>query len=588
MEKNTAALETQLICPNTPYGGSLVNLIVEDERARELEAASRDWRTWTLTDRQSCDLELLMTGGFSPLRGFMGRADYEAVCANGRLADGTVWPIPVTLDVDRTTASALNSGDRLVLRDLEGMVLAVMQVNEIWSPDRAEELRLVYGTDDRSHPGAAPLFEANAEFCVSGPIEGVNNFLHYDFTELRMTPAQVRRHIAGNGWRRVVGFQTRNPMHRAHYHITHRAMEEAEAALLVHPSVGKTLPGDVDHFTRVRCYMKILDRYPERSALLSLLPLAMRMAGPREALWHAILRRNYGCTHFIVGRDHAGARSPVTGEPYYQPCAARDLVGEHEGEIGIKMVDFENMVYVEDSDEFLPENELSSPHGPPRTLSGSALREALQAGAPIPEWYSFPEVIEELRRRHPPRSERGLVVFIVGLPCSGKSTVAKMLTQRLLETSGRAVTLLDGDVVRRHLSTGLGFSKEDRDANVERIGYVASEISRHGGVAVCAQIAPYAEAREKVRQMCSREVGFALVYVATPLTVCERRDHKGLYSRARSGELTNFTGISDPFEIPEDPDVLVNPAVMSRSECAETVLSYLRDAGYVAPEERTR
>ena len=585
MDKNTAALEEALTCPNAPYGGSLVNLTVGNERARELEAASRDWRTWTLTDRQSCDLELLTSGAFSPLRSFMARADYEAVCEQSRLADGTIWPIPITLDVDRATASALNPEDRLVLRDVEGMVLAVMEVEEIWRPDRAEEIGLVYGTDDHSHPGAAPLLSGDAEFCVSGPIEGVNNLLHYDFTELRMTPAQVRRHVTEMGWSRLVGFQTRNPMHRAHYHITHRAMDEAQGALLIHPAVGKTMPGDIDHFTRVRCYMKILERYPEKQAMLSLLPLAMRMAGPREALWHAILRRNYGCTHFIVGRDHAGARSPISGEPYYEPYAAQELVREHQEEIGIELIEFENMVYVEDGDMFLPEEELRPWHGRPRTLSGSELREALQAGEPIPEWYSFPEIIDELRRRHPPQCERGLVVFIVGLPCSGKSTVAKMLAQRLLETSGRAVTLLDGDVVRKHLSTGLGFSKEDRDANVQRIGYVASEISRHGGVAICAQIAPYAEARQKVRQMCSREVGFTLVHVATPVEVCERRDHKGLYSRARSGELSNFTGISDPFEVPDDPEVIVNPAVMSRTECVETVLEHLTNSGYVAPQD---
>ncbi|MGI5817361.1 MAG: bifunctional sulfate adenylyltransferase/adenylylsulfate kinase [Armatimonadota bacterium] len=575
-------------CPNIPYGGALVNLIVDGDRARELEDNSRAWPTWTLTNRQICDLELLMTGAFSPLRGFMGPEDYQAVCAEMRLADGTVWPMPITLDIDGATASSVGSGDRLVLRDLEGMVVAVMQVQELWRPDRAEEARLVFGTDDRSHPGVAPLFEDAAEYCVSGPIEAVNQLLHYDFTELRMTPAEVRAQVADAGWRRLVGFQTRNPMHRAHYHITRHAMEEAQAALLLHPAVGKTLPGDIDHFTRVRCYMKILDRYPPGHAMLSLLPLAMRMAGPREALWHAILRRNYGCTHFIVGRDHAGACSPVTGEPYYHPAAAQELVGEYQDEIGIELVEFENMVYVETSDEFIPENRLTPAHGSTRSLSGSALRESLETGGPIPEWYSFPEVVEELRRRHPPRHERGLVIFVVGLPCSGKSTVAKMLTQRLLETSRRAVTLLDGDVVRKHLSTGLGFSKEDRDANVQRIGYVASEISRHGGIAICAQIAPYADARERVRELCPPDVGFTLVYVATPIEVCERRDHKGLYSRARSGELRNFTGISDPFEVPEDPEVVVDPAVMSRTECVESVLRYLVDAGYVVSEEGVR
>ncbi|MDX1381989.1 MAG: bifunctional sulfate adenylyltransferase/adenylylsulfate kinase [Thermoanaerobaculia bacterium] len=563
-----------------PYGDRLVDLTVSAERAAEIKEASRDWSSWDLTPRQLCDLEILMAGGFSPLDGFMKRADLESVCSSMRLADGSLWPIPITLDVTEEAAEKVAVGDRLALRDPEGVMLAAITVEEVWEHDREAEAEAVYGTANQEHPGVAHLFQRTNNVAIGGRVEGLQLPNHYDFPLLRRTPAQLRRDFERFGWRKIVAFQTRNPMHRAHYELTLRAAKDLEANLLIHPVVGMTKPGDLDHYTRVRCYQEILAYYPHHTALLSLLPLAMRMAGPREALWHAILRRNYGCTHFIVGRDHAGPGADSRGNPFYGPYDAQELLREHEEEIGIEMVPFQLMVYVADQDRYEPID--SVPEGT-RTLniSGTDLRRRLSEGAEIPTWFTFPEVARELRRTHPPRSEQGFTVFFTGLSGAGKSTIAQALQVKLLEMGGRPVTVLDGDVVRKHLSSELGFSKEHRDINIRRIGYVASEITKNGGIAICAPIAPYESVRREVREMIEPYGGFVLCWVATPIDVCESRDRKGLYAKARAGVIAEFTGISDPYEEPVDPEVSIDTTDVTPDEFAQQVILHLEKEGYI-------
>jgi sulfate adenylyltransferase len=549
------------------------------ERARELEAASRDWPSWDLTPRQLCDLELLLDGGFSPLRGLLGRADYDSVCDAMRLRDGTLWPIPVVLDVPESFARTLGARASLALRDPEGVALAVLHVEDVWSPDREAEAERVYGTTSRAHPGVAHLLDRTHEVYLGGRVEGLERPVHYDFRALRLTPAELRAEFARLGWRKVVAFQTRNPMHRAHQELTLRAARQVEASLLIHPSVGMTRPGDVDHYTRVRCYQAVLSRYPQHTVKLALLPLAMRMGGPREAVWHAIIRKNHGCSHFIVGRDHAGPGADEGGEPFYAPYAAQEMLQAHETELGIGVVPFQMMVYVEDLDAYLPEDEV--PRGARALhISGTDLRRRLAEGRDIPAWFTFPEVAAELRLRHPPRSGQGVTIFFTGLSGAGKSTIANVLLVKLLETGGRPVTLLDGDIVRKNLSSELGFSREHRDINIRRIGFVASEITKNGGIAICAPIAPYDAVRKTVRAAIAVEGGFVLVHVATPIEVCEQRDRKGLYAKARAGLVKEFTGISDPYEVPTDADVTVGPEA-TPEEAAQEILLHLEAEGYL-------
>ena len=564
-----------------PHGGTLVNLMVDEDQAAALKAESRDWPSHDLTPRQSCDLELLLGGGFSPLTGFMPRRDYDRVCAEMRLAAGALWPLPITLDVSEALAATLAPGARLALRDPEGVMLAALQVEDVWRPDREAEAEAVFGTANREHPGVAHLMERTQPYYVGGTLTGVEPVTHYDYRLLRHSPRELRAEFAKLGWTRVVAFQTRNPMHRAHQELTLRAAKEVEASLLIHPVVGLTKPGDVDHYTRVRCYQALLHRYPRRTALLSLLPLAMRMGGPREALWHAIIRKNYGCTHLIVGRDHAGPGSDSSGAPFYGPYEAQELLRRHQSELGVTMVPFRMMVYVEASDSYAPVDEV--PEGA-RTLdlSGTELRARLAAGRDVPAWFTFPDVVAELRRSHPPRHGQGFTVFFTGLSGSGKSTIANVLLVKFLELGGRPVTLLDGDLVRRHLSSELGFSKAHRDLNIRRIGYVASEITRNGGIALCAPIAPYDAVRRDVRSMVQPLGGFILVHVATPLAVCEQRDRKGLYAKARAGIIKEFTGISDPYEEPADADVAIDTTRLTAEEAAQQIVLHLEKEGYVA------
>ena len=564
-----------------PHGGELVHLSAEPGRAAELKAHSKEWPSWDLTPRQVCDVELLLNGGFSPLRGFMNRADYEGVCHNMRLASGALWPMPITLDVSEEFAKSLKPGSsRVALRDAEGVMLAVLSVQDVWQPDRAAEAKSVFGTTSKAHPGADYAVNKANPWYVGGTLEGLQLPAHYDFRPLRLTPAELRAEFSRLGWRRVVAFQTRNPMHRAHQELTFRAAKQVEANLLIHPSVGMTKPGDVDYFTRVRCYELLLSKYPHGTVKLAMLPLAMRMGGPREAIWHGLIRKNHGCTHFIVGRDHAGPGKDTDGKNFYGPYDAQELFKKHEADIGVTMVPFNMMVYLEDHDKYVPDNEV--PTGARvLNISGTELRERLNGGRDIPSWFTYPEVVQELRRSYPPRHKQGVTIFFTGLSGSGKSTIANVLLTKFLEVGGRPVTILDGDLVRKHLSSELGFSKEHRDINIRRIGYVASEITKNGGIAICAPIAPYDAVRKQVREMIEPLGGFVLVHVATPIETCEARDRKGLYAKARAGIVKEFTGVSDPYEAPQNAEVVINTADLSPEESAQEIILHLEQQGFI-------
>ena len=563
-----------------PHGGELKNLYLSAEEAEAEKQAAREFASWDMTERQLCDIELLLNGAFSPLEGFLGKDDYESVVETMRLGSGVLWPIPITLDVSEEFAENIQSGDRIALRDLEGVVIATLDVSDVWTPDKKAEAQGVYGTIDEKHPAVHYLNNIANPVYVGGKLRGIEAPTHYDFKHLRNNPAELREQFRKLGWRKVVAFQTRNPMHRAHQELTLRAAFDVEANLLIHPVVGMTKPGDVDHFTRVRCYEQLLGRYPEQTTMLSLLPLAMRMGGPREALWHAIIRKNYGCTHLIVGRDHAGPGQDSKGNDFYGPYDAQELLKEHEEELDISMVPFRMMVYAENRAQYIPVDEASDADKV-LNISGTELRRRLAEGLDIPDWFSFPDVVAELRRTHPPRHKQGFTVFFTGLSGSGKSTIANALMMKLMESGGRAISLLDGDIVRKNLSSELGFSKEHRDLNIRRIGYVASEITKNGGIAICAPIAPYASTRRTVRDMISPLGGFVEIHVATSLEVCEDRDRKGLYAKARAGIIKEFTGISDPYEVPENPEMVIDTAEISPDLAAHRIMLKLESMGFM-------
>ncbi len=557
-------------------------LVVDASRAAELKEASRDWLSWDLTDRQLRDLELLLNGGFSPLEGFMGRADYERVRDEMRLVDGTLWPIPITLNVTEELAGKLENGTSLALRDPEGVLLAVLTVEEVWEPDLTEEAEKVFGTTDPEHPGVDFLLHRTPPVCVGGKLEGIQLPIHYDFKRDRLGPRELREEFRRLGWRKVVGFHTRSPMHKAQVALTTRAAKEAGANLLIHPVVRMIQSGDLDHYTRVRCYEAVLRHYPQFTAKLSLLDMAMRLAGPREALWHAIIRKNFGCSHFVVGQDHAGPGVDSSGRPFYGLYEAQELTKAHEEELGVTILPVRMVVYVKERDEFLTVDEI--PEGVTTwSISQADLKSRLDDGREIPDWFTFEEVARELRRRHPPRSKKGFTVFFTGLSGSGKSTLANVLRTKLLEAGGRSVTLLDGDIVRKNLSSELGFSKEHRDLNIRRIGFVASEITKGGGIALCAPIAPYAQTRRYNRELISQYGGYVLVHVSTPIEVCEARDRKGLYAKARAGIIPEFTGVSDPYEVPPDAEVTVDTSEITPEEGAQLVYLYLEKEGYIGP-----
>jgi sulfate adenylyltransferase len=555
-------------------------LYVSYDSAQKLKVAAGNLLSHDLTPRQICDLELLMNGGFNPLKGFLSEADYDSVVTTMRTADGHLWPIPVTLDVSEDFAAKVEPGQDIALRDQEGVILATMTVTDKWVPNKAREAEMVFGADDLAHPAVNYLHHKAGKVYLGGPVTGIQQPVHYDFKGRRDTPNELRAYFRKMGWTRIVAFQTRNPLHRAHQELTFRAAREAQANLLIHPVVGMTKPGDVDHFTRVRCYEAVLDKYPSSTTHLSLLNLAMRMGGPREALWHAIIRKNHGLTHFIVGRDHAGPGKNSAGKDFYDPYAAQVLVREHQEEVGIEMVDFKQMVYVQEKAQYYPIDEVPE-NSTVLDISGTELRRRLREGLEIPDWFSFPEVVTELRRTSPPRAKQGFTVFFTGFSGSGKSTIANALMVKLMEMGGRPVTLLDGDVVRKHLSSELGFSKEHRDINIKRIGYVASEITKNGGIAICAPIAPYAATRRDVREMVEAYGAFIEVHVSTSIEECERRDRKGLYKLAREGKIKEFTGISDPYDVPANPELRVETENVDVDNCAQQVILKLESLGLI-------
>lgn len=563
-----------------PYGGELVDLRVNKDRQEVLKDLALNLPEVILNDRQMCDLELLGIGAFSPLRGFLTRADYESVLDRMRLQDGLLWPVPICLDVNRMQAESLEAGQSLALRDQEGFLLAVMHVEDIWPIDKERECHHVFGTLDKDHPGVQYIMGASGDYYVGGQLEILSLPIHFDFRQLRRTPNEVRELYRKLGWHRVVAYQTRNPIHRAQFEMTLRAMRRAKANLLILPIVGMTRPGDFDHYTRVRCYRAVARYYPPESFVLNLLPMATRMAGPREALLHAIICRNFGCTHLVVGRDHASPGTDSNGSPFYGKYDARRAVEEHSEELGISSVGFEEMVYLPFEDEFRTTDEV--PEGTQTvSLSGTEIRKRVREGRRIPDWATFPEVVEELTRTYPPPRKQGFTVFLTGLSGAGKSTIAKVLYSKFLEMGDRPVTLLDGDIVRRNLSSELGFSKEHRDINVRRIGFVASEITKNRGIAICAPIAPYASTRAEVRFTIEAYGGFVEVHVATPIDVCEKRDRKGMYAKARAGLIKGFTGVDDPYEEPENPEVRIDTTELTPEEAAQEILLYLGQKGYI-------
>ncbi|MBN1439804.1 MAG: bifunctional sulfate adenylyltransferase/adenylylsulfate kinase [Anaerolineales bacterium] len=562
-----------------PYGGTLVDLTLSGEERREwIEKAGR-FPSIQLSPRALCDLDLLACGGFSPLTGFMGKADYERVLGEMRLRDGTLFPIPVTLPLDEKTIPA--GAEYLALRDEHNNLIAALRIEETFAWDPSAEARQALGTTDPRHPLVSEMSRWGAR-CVSGELKVLTPPRYYDFTDLRRTPAQVRALLENMGHAKVVAFQTRNPLHRIHEELTKRAADEIGGSLLIHPVVGMTKPGDVDHYTRVRIYRALTEKYYDSgSTLLSLLPLAMRMAGPREALWHAIIRRNYGATHFIIGRDHAGPGKDSNGKPFYGPYDAQELAAKHARETGVTPVPFRELVYLPDSQEYVEESNV--PAGArTASISGTQVREDyLAKGKLLPEWFTRKETAEILSRTHPPRHHRGFCIWFTGLSGAGKSTTADVLTCLLLER-GKQITVLDGDVVRTHLSKGLGFSREDRDTNILRIGFVASEIVRHHGVALCAAVSPYRAARNEARKMVGEEQ-FITVFVDTPIEVCEQRDAKGMYARARRGEIKGFTGVDDPYEPPVDPEITLDTVNHTPEENARRIIAYLEKRGFLVP-----
>jgi sulfate adenylyltransferase len=499
-----------------------------------------------------------------------------------RLADGTVWPMPVCLDVGEEMARSLKKGQPVALRDEEGFMLAILTVGDVWKPDKRREASLVFGTDDpERHPGARDLYEHQAAWYVGGSLEGIHLPMHYDFKELRLTPSETHRRFGQNGWRHVIGFQTEKHLHCAHKEMTLKAAREAGASILLQPVVGLTHPGDLDHYTQVRCYQQIVKQYPKNMIMLSLIPLAMRKAGPREALWQAIIRKNFGCSHFMVANDHGDPFANNSAKERFYPLhAAQEMVQSYEGETNIKMVPLKKMVYVEERAEYIPEDEVG-PGMNVKQISSAELRRRLENGLDIPAWFSYPEVVAELRRAYPPRSEQGFTVFITGLSGAGKSTLAKVLMVKFMEMRDRPVTLLDGDIVRRNLSSELTFSREHRNLNITRIGFVASEITKNGGIALCAPIAPYEESRRHNRELISGCGGYIEVYLSTPVEVCEQRDRKGLYAKARAGKMKGVTGVDDPYIPPSDPEITIDTTEVSPDEAAQEVMLYLEEKGYI-------
>ncbi|KAL8952204.1 MAG: hypothetical protein Q9222_001859 [Ikaeria aurantiellina] len=566
---------------NEPHGGVLKDLLARDaSRQRNLGDEAERLRAIVLTERQLCDLELIISGGFSPLEGFMNEKDYKGVVENLRLTDGTLFSMPICLDVSQSTIKELDlkPGQRVALRDFrDDRNLAILTVDDVYKPDKQKEAKEVFGGDDE-HPAIRYLNKTAQEYYLGGKVEAITRLNHYDYVALRYTPAELRAHFDKLGWSRVVAFQTRNPMHRAHRELTVRAARARQANVLIHPVVGLTKPGDIDHFTRVRVYQALLPRYPNGMAVLGLLPLAMRMGGPREAIWHAIIRKNHGATHFIVGRDHAGPGKNSKGVDFYGPYDAQYAVEKYRTELGIEVVPFQQMIYLPDSDEYKPDDEVKAGT---RTLniSGTELRSRLRTGKDIPEWFSYPEVVKVLRESHPPRFRQGFTVFLTGYQNSGKDAVARALDVTLNQQGGRPVSLLLGETVRSELSSELGFSHSDRSKNIQRIAFVAAELTKAGAAVIAAPIAPFDSSRQAAKETVGQYGSFYLVHVATSLEYSEKTDKKGVYARARRGSIQGFTGVDDPYEEPQNPDLKVDLETTTVRSVVHQIILMLESEG---------
>ncbi len=587
--------------PIAPHGGTLINLVVPPDEAEALKESAGNYPSVTLDYRQTCDLELLMNGAFSPLAGYMDEAAYNSVLNNMQLPNGTLWPVPITLDVTQAFAEPLKLNDKIALRDPEGFMLAVLTLKQQWQPNKQEEAEKLYGTTSTDHAGVNRLFNETGDTYLAGDIQGTQLPDHYTFESSWHTPKQLREKFKTKGWRQVLAVHSSQPIHRLHRDLALNAAKEAQTHILLHPTVGITKPGDLHHYTRVHCYQKVLNRFPQHLTMLSLLPLSMRLAGPKEALLHAIVNQNYGCSHILIGpyyafppeqkdplypRDKAEVRESNNNDPYretpfYETNASQKLVEQYQGQLAIQMVATELHRYSPKSKCYLSVSKLKENGEAGEYLCGKKFRKLLQRNEPVPEWYSFPEVLNEFSRAYPPRSRQGFTLFFTGLSGSGKSTLAKIVEAKLVEDGTRPVTLLDGDVVRLNLSSELGFSKAHRDLNIRRIGFVANEITKNRGVAICAPIAPYTKSRRAVRQLVEQHGAFIEIHVSTPLEVCEARDRKGLYAKARKGIIPEFTGISDPYETPEKPEMRLDTAEYSPMEAAQEIFLYLLREGYL-------
>ncbi|WP_028585964.1 bifunctional sulfate adenylyltransferase/adenylylsulfate kinase [Desulfogranum mediterraneum] len=557
------------------------SLIVHFRRAELLREEAVQLRTLDLNSHQLCDLELLLNRGYYPLNGYLSQADYNSVLERMELSDGSVWPMPVCLDVSASTAAQLSPGQRIALNDQEGFQLAILTIGEIWQPDKLLEAAAVYGTTDpQQHPGVKHLLQQTGECYLSGVVEGVSLPIHYDFRDLRLTPSETHRRFTLYGWRRILGFHTREYLHCAHREMVLAAAREIGASIFLHPVVGLEHPGRRDHYTQVHCYQEFVTQFPANMILLGITPLADRFAGPREALWHAMIRKNFGCSHFMVAADHGDPFAGAGQDLFYPPRAAQQLVAEMSPRTRIEMVPEQAMGYVEAKAQYVFLDKVSDDEEV-KNITSSELKRRLEWGLDIPEWYSFANVVDELRKAFPPRSQQGFTVFLTGLSGSGKSTIAKVLMVRFMEMRDRPVTLLDGDIVRKNLSSELNFSKEHRDLNVTRIGFVASEITKNGGIALCAPIAPYEEPRSANRELISRYGGYIEIHVATPLEICEQRDRKGLYAKAREGLVKGVTGISDPYITPSSPELTIDTSQLTPAEAVQEIMLYLEEQGYI-------
>ncbi len=557
------------------------SLLVHFRRVEKLREEAQDYQSIDLSSRQLCDLELLLNRGFFPLNGYLGSKDYNAVIETMRLADGTVWPIPICLDVDDKTADKLKVGARVAINDGEGFLLAILTVQDIWQPDKKKEVLSLYGTDDRTaHPGVIHLYDRVQDWYVGGTLEGVSLPIHYDFNHLRLSPSETVRAFTMNGWRRVLGFHTDEYLHCAHREMVIAAAREAGAAIFLHPVADLTHPGNLDYYTQIRCYQAFTDKFPPNMIKLGLTPFASRKAGPKEALWQAIIRKNFGCSHFMVASDHA---DPLAGNDlpkrFYPRGAAQQMVDEFCAETGIAMVPQREMGYHQNLKKYVLLDQV--PNEEVATISSQELRRRMIRGEDIPTWFSYPEVVDQLRTSFPPRSKQGLTIFMTGFSGSGKSTIAKVLLVKFMEMCDRPVTLLDGDIVRKNLSSELDYSRQHRNLNITRIGFVASEITKNGGIALCAPIAPYEESRQVNRELISRYGGYIEVHVATPLEVCEQRDRKGLYAKARAGKVKGVTGVTDPYIPPLNPELTIDTTNITPMEAVQEILLYLEEQGYV-------